>query len=102
MKAQSHDSLAFCITHLQCALNCMDSIAELTDIFKQDYKLLVKRMIAETEVRLKIVYDTLSDEDKTAWFETMKSINDCYSIIDKVDVVEQAVLIKDFLARNNE
>jgi hypothetical protein len=80
----------------------MDSIAELTDIFKQDYKLLVKRMIAETEVRLKIVYDTLSDEDKTAWFETMKSINDCYSIIDKVDVVEQAVLIKDFLARNNE
>lgn len=97
MKATPADSLSFCVVHLQCALDCMDKLTEIPELFKQDYKSLVKRMIAETEVKLKIIYDVMSDEDKTAWFETMRSISQIYDVIDGLDTVEQAVKMKEFL-----
>ena len=75
----------------------MDKITEIPELFKQDYKSLVKRMIAETEVKLKIIHDVMSDEDKTAWFETMRSISQIYDCIDGLDTVEQAVKMKEFL-----
>ena len=75
----------------------MDKLTEIPELFKQDYKSLVKRMIAETEVKLKIIYDVMSDEDKTAWFETMRSISEIYDCIDGLDTVEQAVKMVEFL-----
>lgn len=96
MKRTPQDTLAYLVVHLQQSLNLLDDIGE-TELFKQDYKNLLKRVISETEAKMKAIYDSMGDSDKTDWFKTMESITSVYNIVDSVDVAEQAVMMNMFL-----
>ena len=96
MEAKQQDILSSAIMHLNLALIQLDEIGGLQNLFKQDYKQLVKRTIIETESRLNKINNALDDEEKTAYYDMFEQKMSLYQTIDSLDTETQIKLFTNF------
>lgn len=54
--ATKQDNMASAICHLQAAIEFLDDVGQMQDLFKQDYKRKVKHVISETEKKNKLCF----------------------------------------------
>lgn len=96
MKAKQQDILSSAIMHLNLALIQLDEIGGLQNLFKQDYKQLVKRTIEETELRLNKINDALDEDEKTAYYDMFEQKMSLYKEVDSLDTQTQIALFRNF------
>ena len=96
MKAKEQDILSSAIMHLNLALIELDEIGGLQNLFKQDYKQLVKRTITETESRLNKINNALDEQEKTAYYDMFEQKMSLYQAIDSLDTESQIKLFINF------
>lgn len=94
--------MASAIIHAQMLLICLDDVAEEQDLFKHDYKKKVKNLIFETESKLNLINNALTEEEKTAYFELLQKKIELYSFIDKINTQQQIDLFRKFVEQNKE
>ena len=96
MKAKEQDILSSAIMHLNLALIELDEIGGLQNLFKQDYKQLVKRTITETESRLNKINNALDEQEKTAYYDMFEQKMSLYQAIDSLDTESKIKLFINF------
>ncbi|MBP7108882.1 MAG: hypothetical protein KBA90_10020 [Chitinophagaceae bacterium] len=99
MTANSHDILSAAILHLQSAIEYLDEVAGLQDLFKHDYKQLIKRTVEQTEIRLNKIWDAMDDDEKNSYLELLKRKTAVYSYIDRINTFEAIEEFEEFLKK---
>jgi len=97
MQATKRDIMASAIIHANMMLYCLDEVAKDQDLFKQDYKQLVRRFISETELRLNKIVAAMSDEERTAYFELNQEKTSVYELIDSISTMAQITFYRNQL-----
>lgn len=80
----------------------LDEVAGLQDLYKQDYKQLIKRAISETESKLNKINEALTDDEKTAYYELWDEKMKLYKLVDSFNTISQITLFKNFAAMQDK
>ena len=102
MKASKQDIMSAAIIHLQCALEYLDEVGTLQDLFKQDYKRQVKRTIELTEQKMGDIMNAMNDEDKSLFYELFEEKSKIYNHIDKLNTYEKIAMFRNYMKINNK
>lgn len=97
MHTQKADVLSSAILHLQVAIEYLDEIGGMQDLFKQDFKQQVKRTIALTEGKLNQIWATMDKEEQDSYMELMKRKTAIYTHIDHLNTFEAITLFENFV-----
>ena len=92
MEANKADVLSSSILHLQLSLEYLDEIGSLQDLFKQDFKQQIKRTTALIEDKLNSILKSMTEDEKTSYFELLERKMGFYRFIDHLNTFNLVTL----------
>lgn len=95
--ATKQDNMASAICHLQAAIEFLDDVGQMQDLFKQDYKRKVKHVISETEKKINFVFDSMTEEERGFFWDLLKEKQALYKQIEGITTIEQIALFRNFI-----